>query len=64
MDTELATLSDEELDALRVRVLSEQERRADLATIPTQILTLAEQYRAGGGDPALLTLTPPEGNAQ
>lgn len=40
---------DEQLDALRVGVLMEQERRANLAQIPAQVTELAKTYRAGGG---------------
>ena len=47
---DLTTLTDGELDALRVDVLGEQERRANLAHIPEQIKELAEKFRAGGGD--------------
>ena len=51
---ELKTLSDAELDALRVDVLNEQERRANLATIPTTLATLAAQFIAGGGEQATI----------
>lgn len=47
---DLTTLTDDELDAVRVDVLTEQERRANLAQIPEQIRELAERFRAGGGD--------------
>lgn len=52
---DLTTLTDEQLDQLRIDVAIEQERRAALATIPGQITDLATRYRAGGGDPADLT---------
>jgi len=45
----LATLTDTELDALRVDVLNEQERRANLATIPQTVADLAARFIAGGG---------------
>lgn len=53
-------LDDDQLDALRLHVLTEQERRANLAAIPTQIAELAGKYRDGGGDEQALTdaLTP------
>lgn len=51
---DLTTLTDGELDALRVNVLGEQERRANLAHIPEQIKELAGKFRAGGGDEAEL----------
>lgn len=48
-------LDDTQLDALRLTVLAEQERRANLARIPSQIADLAEKYRDGGGDEQALT---------
>ena len=50
MNFDLTTLTDGDLDALRVRVLTEQERRANLAQIPTTIQELASKYTEGGGD--------------
>jgi len=47
---DITTLTDTELDALRVDVLNEQERRANLATIPATLATLAAQFIAGGGE--------------
>lgn len=41
---------DTQLDQLRINVLTEQERRANLAHIPAQVADLAKTYRAGGGD--------------
>ena len=38
------TLSDEELDALRIEVLSEQERRVIVATAADQIAALQDAY--------------------
>lgn len=49
MDIDLSTLTDEQLGQLRVDVLTEQERRANLAQIPATISELADQYEAGGG---------------
>lgn len=43
-------LTDEQLDAERIKILTEQERRANLAQIPAQVTELAKTYRAGGGD--------------
>lgn len=57
---DIRSLSDDELDQLRLEVLTEQERRANLATIPGQITALVKQYAAGGGDPSTLTLNPEE----
>lgn len=48
---DLKTLTDEELDQLRVDVATEQERRQALATIPDQIVELREKFLAGGGKP-------------
>ena len=50
MDFDLTTLTDDDLDALRVRVLTEQERRANLEQIPATIQDLATKYTEGGGD--------------
>lgn len=50
------TLTDTELSDHLNAVLAEQERRQALATIPAQITELAERFRAGGGDPAELSL--------
>lgn len=49
---DLKNLTDDELDAARLEVLIEQERRANLARIPEQVADLARTYAAGGGDPA------------
>lgn len=49
---DLTTLTPDELDALRVNVQTEQERRARLALIPTQIAELTARYIEDGGDPA------------
>ncbi len=40
----LQELSDEELDALRIEVLSEQERRVIVATAAAQIAALQDAY--------------------
>ena len=61
---DLKALSTEELDALRIDVLTEQERRANLAAIPEQIKELAEKFRDGGGDEdALIGALAPEQEA-
>ena len=51
---DLKTLPDDELDDLRRDVLTEQERRENLAAIPEQVAALAKVYREGGGDEAAL----------
>lgn len=48
----LARMTDEELDAHRIAVLTEQERRANRAAIPAQVRALRDAYEAGGGDRA------------
>lgn len=49
---DLATISDEDLDAHRVAVLNEQERRTRLAQAPAQIAAIKQRYVEDGGDPA------------
>lgn len=46
---DLATLTDEDLDALRVAVLTEQERRRLIADAPAQAVALADRYAAAVG---------------
>ena len=62
---DLKTLTADELDDLRRDVLTEQERRENLAAIPEQVAALAKVYREGGGDEAALmgALTPEEREA-
>lgn len=43
-------LTDEQLDEERTAILTEQERRANLARIPEQVTALADKYAEGGGD--------------
>lgn len=45
---------DPELDALRVRVLSEQERRQCVAAAPAQVADLVRASVAAGADPDAL----------
>lgn len=52
---DLRNLDDDALDALRRDVLSEQERRVNLAVIPEQIAAMVKTYRDGGGDERALT---------
>lgn len=47
---DFTNFDDEQLDQLRVDVLTEQERRSNLEQIPAQVTELAKIYRAGGGD--------------
>lgn len=46
---ELTTLNDEELDQLRVEVLTEQERRRLIADASAQAVALADRYAAAIG---------------
>lgn len=47
---DFSRFDNEQLNQLCVGVLTEQERRANLAHIPEQVADLAKAYRAGGGD--------------
>lgn len=47
--TDLNSLTDDELDTLRVAVLTEQERRQILATIPAQVDDLTRRYQLATG---------------
>lgn len=51
---DLTTLTDEQLDARRVAVLTEQERRQRLEQLPEQIAGMARDAVAAGADPAAL----------
>lgn len=51
---DLTTMTDAELDAHRVEVAREQERRARLAAIPGQVAAAAEAWRDAGRDPSEL----------
>lgn len=52
--TDLQNLTTEQLAQHRVDVLTECERRRNLAAIPEQVRDLAVSYKEGGGDPAVL----------
>ena len=41
---------DDQLDQLRIQVLTEQERRQRVAQIPQQVADLARQFVDGGGE--------------
>ena len=47
---DFSQFDDEQLDQLRVDILTEQERRANLAQIPVTIQELATKYTDGGGN--------------
>ena len=60
----LQELSDEDLDALRIEVLSEQERRFIMATAADQIAALQDAYeRATMQDVASIAVKPSAPNA-
>ena len=50
---DLTSLSDDDLAAHHIAVVSEQERRQRLASIPEQIADLTARYLNDGGDPSL-----------
>lgn len=52
---DITTLTDEELSAHLNAVITEQERRQALATVPDQIRDLTAKYVDGGGNPDDLT---------
>ena len=52
--TDYPKLTDAQLEEERLALMTELERRRNLARIPTDIRALAEQYDAAGGDPAEL----------
>ena len=54
MAIEWTTYSDDDLDAERVRILTEQERRARIATGPAQLADDARALVAAGADPGTL----------
>ena len=48
---DLTTLTDEQLDARRIAVLTEQERRQRLAHLPDQLASMARDAAEAGCDP-------------
>ena len=55
-------MTDEQLEQVRLDVISEQERRQRRDMIPLQIADLAQQYRDAGGEQETLetAVTPDE----
>lgn len=47
---DLTTLTDDQLDARRIAVLIEQERRAKLAQLPDQLADMARDAASAGCD--------------
>ena len=52
---DLAALNDEDYDALRIKVTTEQERRSALVSLPQAIATQAAHFRAIGGEESVLS---------
>lgn len=48
---DLKTLTDEQLNARRIAVLTEQERRAKLASLPDDLAAMARDAAEAGCDP-------------
>lgn len=48
---ELSTLTDEQLDALRIEAATEQERRTRMRQVPLDIAASAKRFVEDGGDP-------------
>lgn len=51
---DLTTATDAELDALRIDVLTEQERRSRAEQLPAQLADMARDAVAAGADPDAL----------
>ena len=47
---DFTTATDADLDADRISIITEQERRAKLVAIPVEVARLTKQYRELGGD--------------
>lgn len=54
MDIDLTTLTDDQLDQLRIDVLAEKERRINRERIPQNIAEQSRTYLDAGGDPKVL----------
>ena len=48
---ELATLTDDQLDELRIAAATEQEKRARMRQVPLDIAASAKRFVEDGGDP-------------
>lgn len=51
---DLTTLTDDQLDAHRLHILTEQKRRAKLAQLPDQLAAMARDAVAAGCDPDVI----------
>ena len=47
---DFTTATDADLDADRITIITEQDRRAKLVAIPVEVARLTKQYRELGGD--------------
>lgn len=54
VELDLTTYTDDDLNALRIKVETEIERRNSIRRIPSTIEDLRQQFIASGGDPALV----------
>lgn len=59
---DLRNLTDEQLDAHRVAVLNEQERRQRIEDTPEQVAALAAAFEKDGGDRSALVAAITERN--
>lgn len=50
--SDITSLTDEDLDSLRLAVINEKERRERLASAASQVAAIAVRYVEDGGDPA------------
>lgn len=49
---DFANYDDEKLDAARTAILAEKERRQRLASVPSEVASMARRYAEDGGDPS------------
>lgn len=49
-----STLTDEQLDQQRIKIITEQERRMKLAQLPDQLAAMTRDAVAAGCDPATI----------
>lgn len=52
--TDYTTFTDAQIEEERLALMGELERRRNLERIPEDIKEMMAQYRAAGGDPAVL----------
>lgn len=56
-EIDFTTLTDADLESLRLQVAAEQDRRVRLSRLPGQISAAVAEFLASGGDPTLLPST-------